>query len=806
MPGAPGIRSVVILAVLGLVRAAHAAPPHTPQNGVSCTSCHTLRLASRPVHGTVTAAADTTLTAAASWQPGQWVDLTITFTSGPNRGEYRRITGNTATAVTWTPPLFAPLVPGDTFTLGAAAEPTFATRCRSCHNPTGPAAATGRVDVHTVNGGATVIGCGKCHEPHANPPTPAQGQALLRRDLRWGGAAGPVAYPASATNDLIAGQAPYNGICETCHQQTAHHRNNPTADHTHMAPYACPDCHTHETGFASPPSGCSSCHGNPPADPTTLVQSPRATGSTTAGAHERHFQDQSYPCDSCHRDSVGAGTTHGNGKVTVGFSLFGGTYTGGVYDGQTGVAYDGTAGTSVSATGGKTCSQIYCHGQRADGTPWGGGQDTAPRWDGSVTCTSCHDMGGTATALSGRHRTHTNETTYQYPCDQCHNQTALGRSAIKDRSLHANNVKDVALTAGAYDSTAKGCSATTCHTDGRGGPPNVAPTWDAEAPGRCWACHSGTAADSLQMTTNGHDRLVSGHWVRRYPCSHCHSATVDPTTQQVSGATHVNGSVDVKVAPRWNIVGKPAPGYDPATKTCSNVYCHSDGTSVDPRVRTFTWLDQRTECNSCHGHPKGSCQDCHGPTVTGWPPGEEWKAAMPMYVNGGAGATTANTHMRHLLTNFTCDNCHYKTIVNGSCTDCHNAGVPLGSMREVNHIDPAYHVNKVKNVDFKDGGTYDPVTKTCRNTACHTGDDPQWGAAAKDEVLCFNCHGTTSADVDDFNAFNGTRARINMAEWVQTGHGRPTASGPYTSGNPPAAFPGNPCWYCHDNSVLHKDA
>ena len=44
-----------------------------------------------------------------------------------------------------------------------------------------------------------------------------------------------------------------------------------------------------------------------------------------------------------------------------------------------------------------------------------------------------------------------------------------------------------------------------------------------------------------------------------------------------------------------------------------------------------------------------------------------------------------------------------------------------------------------------------------------------------------------------------------MTEWMTTGHGRATSEGNYPSGNPPAEFPGNPCWYCHDNEVLHDD-
>ena len=100
-----------------------------------------------------------------------------------------------------------------------------------------------------------------------------------------------------------------------------------------------------------------------------------------------------------------------------------------------------------------------------------------------------------------------------------------------------------------------------------------------------------------------------------------------------------------------------------------------------------------------------------------------------MYTNTGPGTSNANSHVRHLQTNFSCENCHFTTIKtdDGTCVDCHIEGQdPIGSMDEVGHVDPAFHVNKAKDVVFKDGGTYDPVTKSCAGTSCHSGayEDP----------------------------------------------------------------------------------
>ncbi|MDD5758463.1 MAG: CxxxxCH/CxxCH domain-containing protein [Desulfobulbaceae bacterium] len=268
----------------------------------------------------------------------------------------------------------------------------------------------------------------------------------------------------------------------------------------------------------------------------------------------------------------------------------------------------------------------------------------------------------------------------------------------------------------------------------------------------------------------------------------------------------------------------PQPQYRPSSKTCQNVYCHSDGTTLNPEMRDYAWTGGHQECNSCHGHQPsaGGCNasGCHSDGRDGsyWNkfPEKKWLSAMPMYQNTGPLTDKANSHYRHLFTGFSCDDCHAETISGGGCLECHNTTIPLGNMTENQHINPAKHVNRVKNVVFKNGGSYEPATKTCSNTACHTGANPQWGGSVHDAVVCRDCHGNTNTDVDDFGKFNGTRAKINLGQWASNGHGRqgvidPATGRPelntnrYPSGNPPANFPDNGCWYCHDSQVLHQN-
>ncbi|MFZ2196824.1 MAG: CxxxxCH/CxxCH domain-containing protein, partial [Thermodesulfovibrionales bacterium] len=606
--------------------------------------------------------------------------------------------------------------------------------------------------------------------------------------------------------DDTGGHTESRKICEYCHSQTAYHRYNTAAQSylTHNNNADCLGCHPHAVGFYYATGACDSCHGNPPitssvGGPEGLASVPQ-TGSETPGAHSAHTA-KSVACISCHYNSAGTGGTHRDSSVTLGFYAFDGGYQGGAYDGQTAVssynASTTTPATTVSKTGAKTCSNIYCHG--ATMAP-NGGTNTTPQWDLSSTgaCGACHGATSANPPTRGNHTKHAGSANggRALSCTVCHYNYA---------STHVNNEANVAFDTETYtwlsgasysgDTTmlnAYGsCTNIYCHSNANPAPnsdpaknePNEYKivTWGQTGPFACDSCHRGKLTDTLTMRSNGHDRLVGKDWIRKYPCEYCHAATVDGGGNIIEPTRHGNNVKDVLMSSQWAIVGRGAPSYNAGTKVCSNVYCHSDGTTDPEQVRPFGWTENGTHCNTCHGHPRESCSStgCHDgridvngrdwPIKTGWPSGEEWKEAMPMFPNEGAGTARANSHPRHLQTNFPCDKCHYATIKNGTCTVCHTAGIPPGSMSEVAHIDPAFHVNKEKDVVFKEGGTFNATTKACSNTACHTGGtDPQWGGSINTSIICLNCHGTTLADVDDFEAFNGTQAKISLSDWATT--------------------------------------
>ncbi|OGU18065.1 MAG: cytochrome C [Geobacteraceae bacterium GWC2_53_11] len=574
------------------------------------------------------------------------------------------------------------------------------------------------------------------------------------------------------------------------------------------------------------PDDCGRCHGAPPSGGVTGV----------AGSHVQHnaYYSGAAQCSKCHADHATFlhATSAARRRLIVEPKDPLGNPAG---------SYDGSAQNYLPSQSGTfgSCSSLYCHSNAA---PFDKASSTAtPVWGGAAqTCSSCHDSGGNATGLSGLHAKHTGGT-YAFVCDRCHNETVDGNSSIKSTALHVNKSKDVTFKGGGtYTSGTRSCTATYCHSNGA-----VVKWSDTAVTMTCYSCHKGRTSDStaekcaaiagvwssargtctpdLTMSSNGHHRLVGPQWIRKYPCYYCHNNTIDASGAIKNPALHVNFAKDISMAPQWNIDGRGVATYNQDTKVCDNVYCHSDGTTDPEDVRPFAWTAPKTECNTCHGHPTGSCSNvnCHDGRTdangklwtvkTGWPAGSEWMGAMPMFASGGAGTARANSHSRHAKTDFTCDVCHSRTIT-GNCSSCHADGIPPGGMGEVAHIDAAYHVNKSKDVYFKDmpSAIYDKNTKTCSGTTCHTsGVDPVWGGSVNSAVTCLTCHGVAGSDVDDFNAFNGTQGKISTNEWVTSGHGRYSSAvntGSYPkSGNRAANFPGNPCWYCHDNNILHKD-
>jgi predicted CxxxxCH...CXXCH cytochrome family protein len=106
-----------------------------------------------------------------------------------------------------------------------------------------------------------------------------------------------------------------------------------------------------------------------------------------------------------------------------------------------------------------------------------------------------------------------------------------------------------------------------------------------------------------------------------FGCGHCHP---------LLPARHMDGVLQVELtnpaAPTTSIkvLSPSSARFDPAGKTCSDLYCHSSGQPVSARVyrETPPWdaAPGTLGCDGCHGNP-------------------------PVYPNGGMGSDTANSHL-----------------------------------------------------------------------------------------------------------------------------------------------------------------
>ena len=239
----------------------------------------------------------------------------------------------------------------------------------------------------------------------------------------------------------------------------------------------------------------------------------------------------------------------------------------------------------------------------------------------------------------------------------------------------------------------------------------------------------------------------------------------------------------------------PNASYDPNTKTCTGVYCHSNG--ADAANRSFkttpAWnggLFGANKCGSCHDNPPQYFGQSHY-TAAGFM-GKEGGHLIGIHFDniydgsGGllaAGPTDPSSHGDPATsTTMTCYLCHNGEVSSTAidtyalanlsssamkCSTCHSA--PQSGLI----TDKSLHVNGIKNVTlanaftvkskaqlagssipagwtrtgtYKTAGSYDSATmnsedwnsdtKTC-TTACHNGQTVTWGAA---NIACVSCH------------------------------------------------------------------
>jgi len=250
-----------------------------------------------------------------------------------------------------------------------------------------------------------------------------------------------------------------------------------------------------------------------------------------------------------------------------------------------------TPASAVFANG--TCADVYCHSSGDAQAPsyavtpaWAAGTLPAP------VCAACHTAPPPPPHPASDR------------CAGCHADTAFGPGAVNIAGgKHVNARLDVVFGSGACGD---------CHAVPPRSAAHVVHYGDQSTPTR--ATYGGLGATA--------DVLPSGAPYYAFDCGNCH-----PT----DSAAHMNGTLDVRLAeaglPAGALKARNAPGASYTGGHCDGVYCHSSGQEVPSYVQTPAWVGGTLpppRCAACHGNP-------------------------PRYASGGAGTTTANSHLQ--LTN-----------------------------------------------------------------------------------------------------------------------------------------------------------
>jgi len=391
-----------------------------------------------------------------------------------------------------------------------------------------------------------------------------------------------------------------------------------------------------------------------------------------------------------------------------------------------------------------------------------------------TVCTDCHGLtlldnttrSAATGSFVGSHNKHVDSR--QLICASCH-VYPISTSSTDHRNGYINMAGTFSFQASAGNSyskasgptysflqssaatsaTAGTCSNLYCHSNAIG-TSFATPTWGKPATGACGTCHgvNGSSPASYPASTR-HAQHVGSAQGYKYACSMCHNrivtvtsdATVTPQISAVTPTLHVSNTHNIDFD-SFNSVGT----YSLSPQQCSNLYCHSRGTSaVTSRPVTTAAWGITLDCAGCHGA---------GTTQTS--------------------LLTTNAHSAHIN-----DSVKNKIGRSIGCKECHNATAST----DTTIGNAGNHVNKLLNIKFdnsallpnSDGPLYNGVSTTltttgavktpgtagysCSNVYCHSSGNlmnasgtgtivvsgaaptftsPVWNGAA---LNCDACHG-----------------------------------------------------------------
>jgi hypothetical protein len=156
------------------------------------------------------------------------------------------------------------------------------------------------------------IECIECH----NPMVAQTNLRFIRDTIR---SAAVVFTATTGTNSFADGDTTYDGICEVCHTQTSHHRNDGSGpQQSHNDGANCTSCHTHLDGFKPPAGGsdCTTCHNGVPGGATYVTRDVVGSDFTQASRHVFGGTVTAWDCIVCHREGDASQASSGTLATT----------------------------------------------------------------------------------------------------------------------------------------------------------------------------------------------------------------------------------------------------------------------------------------------------------------------------------------------------------------------------------------------------------------------------------------------------------------------------------------------------------
>lgn len=267
----------------------------------------------------------------------------------------------------------------------------------------------------------------------------------------------------------------------------------------------------------------------------------------------------------------------------------------------------------------------------------------------------------------------------------------------------------------------------------------------------CTTCHPAEPDSGAHPAHRG-----AGPLTKSWECAECHQV---PDRWDAEGHILRGGVADpppaeIDFGPAAGLTPDFAerqaqPAYDPATRSCSGVYCHGDALAGGGASNTRpVWTGSgQADCGSCHGtppdsHAAGDCATCHPPAAPhidgslaiGTEPGcagchgSSSSPAPPRDLTGNTltSAIGVGAHSSHL---------DGPLRLRGPipCATCHAVPAAIDSAGHIDSATPA-------EVMLAGGGDWRRSDATCRSW-CHGASEPVWTLVGEGEVFCGSCHG-----------------------------------------------------------------